>query len=265
MGEPRPARRLAAARTRARRPPVGRSDRPAPEASARETRIDDMAGRRPPMRVALVGRRARGEPRLALHGIGPRAGGSRCGDRPLQLQLRRPRRSPRALPRSTRRSPACPWCSRAGARVLPTGRRAAGQPATGATSSPAGTSPPSTPSGSSATFPRSIPIGLGEGEKLIVALANGSTSGGDPRPVLPRTARATIRTNPSLGNPDDLDALPFPRRGDFTRYFDKPIASILTSRGCWRDCAFCSINAWYKQRRRARSSGSAASTTSSPR
>ena len=44
-------------------------------------------------------------------------------------------------------------------------------------------------------------------------------------------------------NPDDLDALPFPRRSTFYEYYDKPIASILSSRGCWRDCAFCSINA----------------------
>ncbi|HON36703.1 MAG TPA: hypothetical protein PLY52_10405 [Methanothrix sp.] len=51
--------------------------------------------------------------------------------------------------------------------------------------------------------------------------------------------------NPSTNEQDDLDRLPFPRRTTFHSYFGKPIASILTSRGCWRNCAFCSINAWY--------------------
>ena len=72
---------------------------------------------------------------------------------------------------------------------------------------------------------------------------------------------APIQVNPSIGNPDDLDALPFPKRTTFHRYFDKPIASILTSRGCWRECAFCSINAWYSAAA-AGNSASAASTTS---
>ena len=54
-------------------------------------------------------------------------------------------------------------------------------------------------------------------------------------------------TNPSTGNPEHLDALPFPKRTTFHEYFDKRIASILSSRGCWRNCAFCSINAWYER------------------
>ena len=40
--------------------------------------------------------------------------------------------------------------------------------------------------------------------------------------------------------------MPFPKRTEFHSYFGIPIASILSSRGCWRNCAFCSINAWYK-------------------
>jgi len=53
--------------------------------------------------------------------------------------------------------------------------------------------------------------------------------------------------NVSKGNPDNLDALAFPKRTSFHEYFDKRIASILSSRGCWRNCAFCSINAWYER------------------
>jgi len=55
------------------------------------------------------------------------------------------------------------------------------------------------------------------------------------------------RTNPPVGNPDKLDDLPWPKRTTFHSYFDKPIASVLSSRGCWRDCAFCSIHAWYER------------------
>jgi hypothetical protein len=44
-----------------------------------------------------------------------------------------------------------------------------------------------------------------------------------------------------------LDDLPWPKRTTFDSYFGQSIASMLTSRGCWRDCAFCSINAWYER------------------
>jgi hypothetical protein len=96
-------------------------------------------------------------------------------------------------------------------------------------------------------FPAFDSIGLGEGEELIVALAERPGDLAGISGICYRDAAGTVRVNPSRGNPDDLDALPFPRRGEFYEYFDKPIASILSSRGCWRDCAFCSINAWYKQ------------------
>lgn len=62
-----------------------------------------------------------------------------------------------------------------------------------------------------------------------------------------RRSDGTVQMNPSAGNPENLDDLQFPRRTKYHKYFDKPIASLLTSRGCWRDCAFCSINAWYKK------------------
>jgi anaerobic magnesium-protoporphyrin IX monomethyl ester cyclase len=96
-------------------------------------------------------------------------------------------------------------------------------------------------------FPALDSIGLGEGEELICALAEHIDDLDAVTGLCYRRADGEIVTNPSLGNPEDLDALPFPRRTTFHTYFDKPIASVLTSRGCWRDCAFCSINAWYKR------------------
>ena len=96
-------------------------------------------------------------------------------------------------------------------------------------------------------FPAFDSVALGEGEELICNLASSLDAIHTISGLCFRRADGTIQTNPSLGNPDQLDELPFPKRISFHAYFDRPIASILSSRGCWRDCAFCSINAWYKQ------------------
>lgn len=98
-----------------------------------------------------------------------------------------------------------------------------------------------------ADYPELDSIGLGEGEELLCALAANLESVSTVSGLCYRRPDGSIGFNPSRGNPDNLDALPFPKRIGFHTYFDKPIASVLTSRGCWRDCAFCSINAWYKQ------------------
>jgi hypothetical protein len=96
-------------------------------------------------------------------------------------------------------------------------------------------------------FPAFDSVALGEGENLICDLAEHL----DDLMVVPglcyRRADGSIGVNPSGGNPDKLDELPFPKRGTFHDYYGQKIASVLTSRGCWRDCAFCSINAWYQR------------------
>jgi len=96
-------------------------------------------------------------------------------------------------------------------------------------------------------FPAFDSIGLGEGEELICALAGGLGDVASIPGICYRGADGSIVTNPSTGNPENLDALPFPKRTTFHEYYGKPIASILSSRGCWRNCAFCSINAWYER------------------
>jgi anaerobic magnesium-protoporphyrin IX monomethyl ester cyclase len=90
-------------------------------------------------------------------------------------------------------------------------------------------------------------VALGEGEDIICALAEKLTDLEKVPGICFRRGDGSLQLNPSQGNPGNLDALPFPKRTTFHDYFGKPIASILSSRGCWRDCAFCSINAWYKQ------------------
>jgi hypothetical protein len=96
-------------------------------------------------------------------------------------------------------------------------------------------------------FPSFDSVALGEGEEVICALADTLDRLSSIPGLCYRQPDGAIAINPSTGNPDDLDALPFPKRMTFHEYFGKPSASILSSRGCWRNCAFCSINAWYRR------------------
>ena len=95
-------------------------------------------------------------------------------------------------------------------------------------------------------FPEFDSIALGEGEELICALAESLPDLSETAGFCWRGPDGQITVNRSRGNPEDLDALPFPHRTTFHKYYGKPIASILSSRGCWRQCAFCSIDAWYR-------------------
>jgi anaerobic magnesium-protoporphyrin IX monomethyl ester cyclase len=88
-------------------------------------------------------------------------------------------------------------------------------------------------------------IALGEGEALMCSLADHLDDLSQVPGLCYRRSDGSISANPSQRDESELDALPFPKRTAFHAYFGKPIASILTSRGCWRNCAFCSINAWY--------------------
>ncbi|MCE8425428.1 MAG: B12-binding domain-containing radical SAM protein [Candidatus Methanoperedens sp.] len=96
-------------------------------------------------------------------------------------------------------------------------------------------------------FPAFDSVALGEGEDILCSLAENLGEVSKVSGLCYRQNDGTVKINTSTGNPDNLDALPFPKRSTFHEYFGKPIASILSSRGCWRNCAFCSINAWYKQ------------------
>jgi radical SAM superfamily enzyme YgiQ (UPF0313 family) len=98
-----------------------------------------------------------------------------------------------------------------------------------------------------AEFPAFDSVALGEGEELMCRLAANLEALDRVPGLCYREADGRVRTNPAIGNPDKLDDLPWPKRTTFHAYFDKPIASVLTSRGCWRECAFCSINAWYER------------------
>jgi anaerobic magnesium-protoporphyrin IX monomethyl ester cyclase len=88
-------------------------------------------------------------------------------------------------------------------------------------------------------------IALGEGEELMPALAENLGSLSRVRGLCYRASDGSIVRTKPRPNPDNLDILPFPKRDHIPVFFNKPLASMLSSRGCWRNCAFCSINAWF--------------------
>ncbi|MGO9976912.1 MAG: B12-binding domain-containing radical SAM protein [Solirubrobacteraceae bacterium] len=90
-------------------------------------------------------------------------------------------------------------------------------------------------------------IALGEGEELMCKLAENLSSPELVNGLCCRSDAGEVIVRPAIGNPDKLDELPWPKRTTFHSYFGQPIASVLTSRGYWRACAFCSINAWYER------------------
>jgi len=96
-------------------------------------------------------------------------------------------------------------------------------------------------------FPDFNSVALGEGEELMCCLAENLDHLERVPGLCFRDDSGRAKINPAIGKPDKLDELPWPKRTTFHSYFDKPIASVLTSRGCWRECAFCSINAWYER------------------
>lgn len=89
-------------------------------------------------------------------------------------------------------------------------------------------------------------VALGEGEELICSLADNLDDLAGVAGFCYRRNDGEICLNQGHANPENLDALPFPHRTEFHEYYEKPIASVLSSRGCWHACAFCSINAWYR-------------------
>jgi hypothetical protein len=98
-----------------------------------------------------------------------------------------------------------------------------------------------------ADFPAFDTIGLGEGEGLMGDLAERLDDVTGVAGLCYRDREGRPVVNVATGNAGKLDDLPWPKRTTFDSYFGTPIASMLTSRGCWRNCAFCSINAWYER------------------
>ena len=88
-----------------------------------------------------------------------------------------------------------------------------------------------------------------EGESAIVELTDAVVAGGPWREIRGlawRDGDGTSTPTPPREDKVDLDAIPWPERGDIA--YDEqllPTASVLASRGCPYKCSFCSIITFY--------------------
>jgi len=99
---------------------------------------------------------------------------------------------------------------------------------------------------------RSMPgldcIGRFEGEHTLLELARRLHEGRDWKdvPSIAYLENGKTVTTPLRPLIPDLDSLPFPRRWSFAyRCLGIQVTSLLASRGCPRDCTFCSIRRFY--------------------
>jgi len=89
---------------------------------------------------------------------------------------------------------------------------------------------------------------LGEGERPMVELARHLEAPERVRGIAYRAAGGRVSRTEALPNSEDLDDRPWPKRPDrFHTYLGQPIANLLSSRGCYATCAFCSISAFHRQ------------------
>jgi radical SAM superfamily enzyme YgiQ (UPF0313 family) len=87
----------------------------------------------------------------------------------------------------------------------------------------------------------------GEGEEALVDLIANLHRPEKVRGITCRGKERRLITTEPRRNPDDLDTRPLPTRPDrFHEYLGFPIANMLASRGCFGNCSFCSIQAWYR-------------------
>jgi radical SAM superfamily enzyme YgiQ (UPF0313 family) len=89
-------------------------------------------------------------------------------------------------------------------------------------------------------------VAVGEGEEIMEALALGLDRMAGVRGLVWRDGGRVVH-NPPAKKPPELDKLAWPpRKSPFDHYVGIPITNILSSRGCSRNCAFCSIAAWHR-------------------
>ena len=90
----------------------------------------------------------------------------------------------------------------------------------------------------------------GEGEATSLELANRLTSSQDWHNIANlafRNGNGIVSANPCRPLIQDLDLLPFPWRKPYSQFLhEHGIASMVSSRGCYANCGFCSIRAFYK-------------------
>lgn len=100
-------------------------------------------------------------------------------------------------------------------------------------------------------YPQIDTIILGEGEETLLRLVGILEKGGHVGQVSGIVYReeGVMKANPITKGIENLDALPFPQREFSIRKgaYLKDNVPILTSRGCYGACTFCSIKAFYQK------------------
>jgi len=98
-----------------------------------------------------------------------------------------------------------------------------------------------------ADYPALDSIVHGDGEEAIVDLVEHLDSLETVDGLTYRTG-AGPESTPPRRNPDDLDLRAWPTRPErLHTYLGMPIVNMLGSRGCYGNCNYCSIYAWFKQ------------------
>ena len=88
----------------------------------------------------------------------------------------------------------------------------------------------------------------GEGEQAMVDLAEHLHQPEAVAGIVFRGGAGEVVETPTRAALEDLDQLPWPSRLDrFDSYLGYRIANVLSGRGCYGNCSFCSINAWHRR------------------
>lgn len=91
---------------------------------------------------------------------------------------------------------------------------------------------------------------LGEGEITFYELVKAIFGDKDWRRIhgVAYREEGEIKTTPSRSLVKDLNSLPFPVRDNLPRIYEKTgAASVITSRGCYASCSFCSVVPFYEK------------------
>ncbi len=89
-------------------------------------------------------------------------------------------------------------------------------------------------------------VACGEGEPILCDLVHVLPDPSSVAGLVWRQGDGLVKNADAI-KPPDLDVLPFPpRKHPFDDYLGIPITNILSSRGCTRNCSFCSIAAWHR-------------------
>lgn len=90
----------------------------------------------------------------------------------------------------------------------------------------------------------------GEGEETLPELVHTLVAGGDVRkvPGLFGRSGSVVWETPDRPSVENLDTLPWPARDTLPQILEKTgCASILSSRGCYGRCTFCSVDAFFSR------------------